>query len=274
MPTITSATAPDRTLANTAVVPQPLVPPTITAAIVQTPALATKPLIMIDAGHGGHDPGAISTLKSFEKNVTLAVATMLRQELLATGQYRVAMTRDTDVFVLLPDRVRKARAAKADLFISLHADTVGAGRAHVQGASIYTLSDTASDAETAKLAAQENAVDQLAGVTVHVDDKEVADILVDLVRRDTMNQSHSLSTAVLKAFQARGLKTLQNPQRAAGFAVLKAPDIPSVLVEMGFLSSPAEAARLNQTAHRQQLAKALKAGIDGFFADRTRLGMY
>jgi N-acetylmuramoyl-L-alanine amidase len=232
-----------------------------------------KPLIMIDAGHGGHDPGAISIHKSFEKNVTLAIAKMLRNELLATGQYRVSMTRDNDTFVLLPNRVKIARAAKADLFISLHADTVGP-RTNVSGASIYTLSDTASDAETAKLAAQENAVDQLAGTDMHVDDKEVADILVDLVRRDTMNQSHSLSTSVLQAFRNAGIVTLQNPQRSAGFAVLKAPDIPSVLVEMGFLSNPAEAARLNQDAHRRKLAQALKNAVVRYFTDRQKTGMY
>jgi N-acetylmuramoyl-L-alanine amidase len=232
-----------------------------------------KPLVMIDAGHGGHDPGAISIHKSFEKNVTLAIAKMLRNELLATGQYRVSMTRDNDTFVLLPNRVKIARAAKADLFISLHADTVGP-RTNVSGASIYTLSDTASDAETAKLAAQENAVDQLAGTDMHVDDKEVADILVDLVRRDTMNQSHSLSTSVLQAFRNAGITTLQNPQRSAGFAVLKAPDIPSVLVEMGFLSNPAEAARLNQDAHRRKLAQALKNAVVRYFTDRQKTGMY
>ena len=109
---------------------------------------------------------------------------------------------------------------------------------------------------------------------MHVDDKEVADILVDLVRRDTMNQSHSLSTSVLQAFRNAGIATLQNPQRSAGFAVLKAPDIPSVLVEMGFLSNPAEAARLNQDAHRRKLAQALKNAVIHYFNDRQKTGMY
>lgn len=232
-----------------------------------------KPLIVLDAGHGGVDPGAIAKNGMREKNVTLAVAKLVKQRLEATGRYRVKMTRDNDRFIKLPERVRLARAASADVFISLHADTVS--RPNVRGASVYTLSETASDAETAKLAERENAVDSLVNVDVGDVDADVADILLDLVTRDTMNQSKVLAETVVSTFKMRGISVLpQRPHRSAGFAVLKAPDIPSVLIEMGFLSNSAEAQTLGTDAHRKKLADAVVAVIDRYFTDTSKRAAY
>ena len=242
--------------------------PTQTASTVNR-----KPLIVIDAGHGGVDPGAIAANGAYEKNITLAAAKEVKRLLEAQGKYRVKLTRETDIFIKLPERVRIARRANADMFISLHADTVG--RSIVKGASVYTLSDVASDAETAKLAARENAVDTLVNVDVGHVDADVADILIDLVTRDTMNQSKVLAETVVSTFKANGIRTLpQRPHRSAGFAVLKAPDIPSALIEMGFLSNMEEAGLLSSAAHRTKLATAIARTIDRFYNETSKMAAY
>ena len=234
--------------------------------VLTAPAKKKIPLIVIDAGHGGVDVGAIASTGVYEKNITLAIAKRLRDTLLSTGHYRVHLTRDRDIFIKLPQRVAIARRMSADMFVSLHADTIM--RPGVQGASVYTLSETASDAETAKLAERENAVDTLVNVDVGDVEEDVADILIDLVTRDTMNQSKVLAGNVVKTFYKHGIRTLpQRPHRSAGFAVLKAPDIPSILIEMGYLSNRAEANRLTTAAHQQRLADAITATIDQFFSD-------
>lgn len=222
-----------------------------------------KPLIVLDAGHGGVDPGAIGPGRILEKNVTLALARALRDRLLATGRYRVKMTRDSDVYLRLGERVAVARKHKADLFVSLHADSVN--KAGVRGASIYTLSEKASDAQSARLAERENQSDLIAGVDLSVEDKEVASILVDLAMRETMNQSRFFANTVVTRMDSHGLDLLDNPHRFAGFAVLKAPDIPSVLIEAGFMSNANEARMLSQDAHRARIAGSLVAGIDAYF---------
>jgi N-acetylmuramoyl-L-alanine amidase len=239
--------------------------PAMETSPVLTASTATKiPLIVIDAGHGGVDSGAIASNGVYEKNITLATARKLRDVLLATKRYRVKMTRDSDVFIKLPQRVAIARQAGADLFVSLHADTIM--RPTVQGASVYTLSETASDAETAKLAERENAVDSLVNVDVGDVEDDVADILIDLVTRDTMNQSKVLAGTVVSTFKISGVAMLpQNPHRSAGFAVLKAPDIPSVLIEMGYLSNRNEADKLSTAAHQQKIASAIAKVVDRFF---------
>jgi N-acetylmuramoyl-L-alanine amidase len=229
-----------------------------------------KFLIVIDPGHGGQDPGAIGANGTKEKTITLAAAQELRKQLEATGRYRVVLTRDNDKFIKLQDRVGVARRSEADLFISLHADSID--KPGVNGASIYTLSNTASDAQTAKLAARENRADLIAGVDLSHEDKEVANILIDLAMRDTMNQSKFFANGVVTHADKHGINLLERPHRYAGFAVLKAPDIPSVLFEMGFMSNKAEANRLSSPEYRQKLVRAMVAGIDGYFAKVAKNG--
>lgn len=222
-----------------------------------------KPLIVIDPGHGGQDPGAIAADGTQEKTVTLAAAKDLKRELEETGRYRVHLTRDRDIFIKLQDRVKIARDKGADLFISLHADSVN--KPDVKGASIYTLSNTASDAQTAKLAARENQADLIAGVDLSHEDKEVANILIDLAMRDTMNQSKFFANAVVREAKNGGISLLEKPHRFAGFAVLKAPDTPSVLIEMGFMSNSREVSQLTSPAYRKKIARAVIEGVDGYF---------
>lgn len=226
-----------------------------------------KPLIIIDPGHGGIDPGAIAQNGLREKDIVLSLAKALREELEESGHYRVLMTREKDIFIKLADRVKFAREAGGDLFISLHADSVG--NSEVRGASIYTLSENASDAQTEKLAARENKADLIAGIDLSVEDQDVANILVDLAMRDTMNQSKFLAGKLVKTMPSNGVRLLERPHRSAGFAVLKAPDMPSILVEAGFMSNNKDAQKLNTIEHRAQVARALRRGIDAYF-DQVR----
>ena len=222
-----------------------------------------KPVIIIDAGHGGQDPGAIGHGKIYEKNVTLATAKELKQQLENTGRYRVHLTRTTNTYIKLYRRVQIAREHKGDLFISIHADSIDNPK--VRGASIYTLSNTASDKQTEKLAAKENKADLIGGVDLSHEDKDVADILIDLTMRDTMNQSKFFANTLVRKMEARGLKLLEKPHRYAGFAVLKAPDIPSVLIETGFMSNKKEARDLATPAYRKKVAAALVDGVNAYF---------
>ncbi len=223
-----------------------------------------RPLIVIDAGHGGADPGAIAGNNSREKDITLSAAKILKERLLATNRYRVALTRDTDRYIKLYQRVAIARDKEADLFISLHADSID--KSNVRGASIYTLSNKASDKQTARLAARENQVDLIAGVDLSHEDKEVANILIDLAMRDTMNQSKFFANTVVNTMNEFGVQTLTRPHRYAGFAVLKAPDIPSVLVEMGFMSNNSEAKLLATNNYQEKIADSLINSLDTYFS--------
>lgn len=223
-----------------------------------------KPLVVIDAGHGGVDPGAIGAGRLKEKHITLSAAKILKQKLESTGRYRVAMTRHDDTYLKLYKRVSIARAKEADLFISLHADSID--QSNVRGASIYTLSNKASDKQTAKLAARENQVDLIAGVDLSHEDKDVANILIDLAMRDTMNQSKFFANTVVNKMRGHGIRILEKPHRYAGFAVLKAADIPSVLVEMGFMSNRSEARLLATSDYQRKIASALADSIDAYFA--------
>jgi len=229
-----------------------------------------KPMIVIDAGHGGEDPGAIGANGTKEKTVTLAAAQELKKKLESTGRYRVHLTRAGDKFIKLQDRVKIGRNQGADLFISLHADSID--KPGVSGASIYTLSNTASDAQTAKLAARENRADLIAGVDLSHEDKEVANILIDLAMRDTMNQSKFFANTVVKQAKAQGIELLDKPHRYAGFAVLKAPDVPSVLIEMGFMSNKREVSQLSSPAYRAKIVNAVSGGIDAYFAKIQKNG--
>ncbi len=241
---------------NTAVTPQ--VTPSVKKA-----ATPRKPVVVIDAGHGGVDPGAVGKGDIYEKNITLAIAKKLRDQLQRTGRYKVVMTREDDRFLKLYQRVAIARQHKGDLFMSIHADSIR--KASVSGASIYTLSDKASDEQTARLAARENKADLIGGVDLSVEDKDVANILLDLVRRDTMNQSNFFAGSIVSAFEKENIQLLERPHRSAGFAVLKAPDIPSVLVETGFVSNNKEARMLTRSDYQEKIAATLKEGIDRYF---------
>lgn len=227
-----------------------------------------KPMIIIDPGHGGVDPGAIGANGVFEKHVALAAARELKRQLLATGRYRVKMTREKDVYLKLYQRVAFARKHEGDMFISLHADSIR--KSTVRGASVYTLSEKASDKQTAALAARENRSDLIAGVDLTHEDQDVAGILVDLVMRDTMNQSIFLANTMVDTLNMGRIKVLDNPHRYAGFAVLKAPDIPSVLVEMGFMSNRKEADMLSRPEYRQKVMKSLVRGIETYFDKALR----
>ena len=253
----------------------PVEPPRMAGAVPKpqrknsTPkASVQKPLVIIDPGHGGVDPGAIAKSGLQEKKVVLALAKQLKAELEGTGRYRVKMTREDDRFIKLRDRVKFARKHKGDLFVSIHADSI-AGKSHIKGASVYTLSEKASDKQTARLAARENKADLIAGIDLSVEDEDVVNILVDLARRDTMNQSKFFAGELVKTLPAQGVQLLERPHRYAGFAVLKAPDIPSILVEAGFLSNSQEAKRLNTASYRKKVARGLRQGINVYF-DQVR----
>jgi N-acetylmuramoyl-L-alanine amidase len=222
-----------------------------------------KPMIVIDAGHGGIDPGAIGADERREKDVVLALAQDLRDSLLKSGRYRVEMTRSKDTFISLKDRVHFARVKKADLFISIHADSIH--RTDVRGSSVYTLSKEASDAQTAKLAEKENSADLIAGVDLSVEDEQIAFILGDFLMTETLNQSKFFANTLVASMKDANVSVLDNTHRYAGFAVLKAPDIPSVLVEAGFMSNKKESRLLAQKEHRKKIIGALKDGIDAYF---------
>lgn len=224
-----------------------------------------KPLIVIDAGHGGIDPGTIGVRKTKEKNVTLEYAKALKTALENTGRYRVHLTRSDDRFILLRERFHIARRMHANLFISLHADS--ALNKSARGLSVYTVSEESSDAEAAALAAQENKVDVLADMDLSHQDADVADILIDLAQRETKNKSITLADHLVAALRGK-VTLLSNTHRYAGFAVLKAPDIPSALVEIGFLSHPEEEQIIQSRQHREQVVQGLVKGITNYFAQQ------
>lgn len=224
---------------------------------------APLPVVMLDPGHGGKDPGAVGVSGTYEKQVALATAFELRRQLEATGQYRVELTRARDVFIPLEERVAKAQERGAALFVSMHADAI-ADRG-VRGASVYTLSNHASDAQTAALAERENSADRFAGPEWHNAPPEVAHILASLVRQETRAGSGRLARSMVGSLD-HDMPMLPNPERHAEFVVLKAADIPSVLVEMGFMSNPADEAELRRPQHRAKVADALKRAVDAYFA--------
>lgn len=248
---------------NSSIVIPKIKPDLTTNSAASAAPFLKKPYIVIDAGHGGQDPGAISKNKVYEKRVTLAAAQELKKQLESSGRYKVSLTRDNDRYIKLYKRVAIARKRGADMFISLHADSIG--DKNVRGASIYTLSNKSSDAQTAKLAAKENRSDLIAGVDLTHEDKEVANILIDLAMRDTMNQSKFFANIVVSTLPKHNIRILRKPHRYAGFAVLKAPDIPSVLIEMGFMSNKQDVSLLSSSSYRRKMASALVNSIDKYF---------
>jgi N-acetylmuramoyl-L-alanine amidase len=226
------------------------------------------PLVMLDPGHGGKDPGAIGVSGTYEKHVSLSTAMELRRLLEASGQYRVALTRGRDVFIPLETRVSIAQDHGASLFVSMHADAL-ADHA-VRGASIYTLANTASDAQTAALAQSENSADRFGGLPVPHVSPEVAQILASLVRRETRSGSVRFARDLAGSLD-QDVPMLPHPERHAGFVVLKSADIPSVLVEMGFMSNPRDEAELRRPDHRKLIAVAMKRAVDAFFAAQMHM---
>jgi N-acetylmuramoyl-L-alanine amidase len=230
------------------------------------PSPDKRPLIVLDAGHGGVDPGAIASTGAFEKDIVFSFAQRLKTRLEGTGRYRVAMTRDHDVFVALNERVRLARAAKADLFISIHADSISAAP-HVRGGTVYTGSERATDVESERLADRENKADAVAGVEARETANEVADILHDLTMRETRGFSHRFAKKLLGALDPV-MPLSKKPHREAGFKVLRAPDVPSVLIELGYLSSRKDIDLLTSDAWRDRSASAMTAAMDRYFGAR------
>ncbi len=226
------------------------------------PKKRSKHVIVIDAGHGGVDPGAKGVSGAYEKHITLAIARQLRDSLNKTGRFKVILTRDRDVFIPLRERTAIARRAGADLFMSLHADTFR--DKSVRGASVYTLSERASDKEAQALAERENKADLIAGVDLSSTSNDLSFILLDMAQRDTTNQSSRFAETLVKDL-SRSNKVLRNPHRFAGFAVLKAPDVPSVLIELGFLSNKYDERSLRSKKHRAKLAEAIKTAINRYF---------
>lgn len=234
--------------------------------IINQRKLKTKPIIVIDAGHGGRDPGAIGRRGTREKDLTLLYAKTLKRELERSGKYQVYMTRNKDVFISLSGRVRRARKYKGDLFISIHADSSTTKNA--RGLSVYTLSEVASDKEAGRLARRENKVDIVAGANFKDQQAEILRTLIDLSQRETMNSSTKYASMLLKELQVRHASLKQQALRHAGFTVLSAPDIPSVLLEIGYLSNRREEKAMKTSAYRNKLVKSLSISIDKFFANR------
>ena len=221
------------------------------------------PLVMLDPGHGGIDPGCIGASGTYEKNIALSTAHELARQLTATGRFRVELTRMDDEFVPLPERVERARAAGADLFLSIHADALP--EEQMRGASVFTLSEQASDKEAAALAARENQSDELVGgVDLSHHAPEVSDILLDLTRRETNNESIKLARDLVSELGQR-VKLLNHTHRSAGFVVLKAPDIPSALVEIGCLSNREEETLLQNLSYQRRIATGLVKSVNDFF---------
>lgn len=220
-------------------------------------------LIVLDPGHGGQDPGAISASGRYEKEITLQVARTVAARLRATGRYTVLLTRESDRFVRLPERVALARSKEADLFLSIHADSLAADRA-TRGASIYTRADAATDTEAEALALRENRADQLGDSLRASDVDDVVSILLDLASRDTPKLS-SRFAGLLTASLSEAAPLRRNAVRAANFRVLSAPDVPSALLELGYISNPSDEALLFSDSGRERLATAVVTAIDRFF---------
>jgi N-acetylmuramoyl-L-alanine amidase len=227
---------------------------------------AGRPLVVIDAGHGGHDAGALSSDGSRrEKDAALAIARAIRDELVESGRVRVAMTREDDRFLVLGDRREIARRLKADLFLSVHADS--APNPAARGATVYTLSEVASDRVAAQLAAKENKADILNGVDLGGENNDVSSILIDLARRETMNVSSAFA-ALLQREMSPTVPFKGEFHRFAGLIVLKAPDVPSVLLETGYISNDADMRLLFSRSYQRDIAVGVRRAVEAHFARR------
>jgi N-acetylmuramoyl-L-alanine amidase len=230
---------------------------------IEGPQDRSRPLVVIDAGHGGHDPGA--TFAGFEeKRIALGLALALRDKLLQRGGIRVALTRSDDTFLVLEERAEIARRLGADLFVSIHADSAG-GDNGITGASVYTLSDKASDRQAEQLAARENSADEVNGVSLAGHSNVVNAILVSLSQRRTQEQSDELANLIVREGEHE-LGFHSDPRRAANFVVLRAPDVPSVLFETGFVSNLDDARRLASPDGQQHIADVMERAVRIYFA--------
>jgi N-acetylmuramoyl-L-alanine amidase len=233
----------------------------------QPPAKSTdpRPLVVLDPGHGGIDTGTKSTGGVLEKDIVLDFAGRLRDRIEKFGKYRVLLTRSDDTFIPLADRVRIARDAGASLFVSIHADSLPRREGEAQGATVYTLSDTATDSASARLAEEENRADVIAGVDLKAEPDDVAGILIDLAQRET--KTFSVQFAHRLVGELKSVTRLhKEPVKSAGFRVLRAPDVPSVLVELGYVSDKQDLQSLLSDAWRDHTADSMAQAIDGYFS--------
>jgi N-acetylmuramoyl-L-alanine amidase len=250
-PAIADAAA---TAAETAAAPKPPAPPDL------------RPVVVIDPGHGGLDNGTQAGSEA-EKNLVLGFGLALRDRIEKSGKYRVVMTRTDDTFIPLADRVKIARTASAALFISIHADALPRREGDAQGATIYTLSDKASDVEAERLAEAENKADAIGGVNLTEEPVEVADILIDLAQRETRTFSNRFARLLMGEMKST-VRMHKHPLKSAGFRVLKAPDVPSVLVELGYVSNKGDFEHLVSENWRSKTAGSMAQAVDAFFAKR------
>ncbi len=227
----------------------------------------SRPIVVVDPGHGGIDNGTIASTGVMEKQIVLDFAMALRDRLEQSGKYRVVMTRTDDSFVPLADRVRMARIRQAALFISIHADALKKGEGEAQGATVYTLSETASDAEAGRLAENENRADVIAGIDLSHESTEVADILIDLAQRESKTFSTHFAKSIVASMR-KVAKMHKHPLKSAGFKVLKAPDVPSVLIELGYVSSESDLNQLTSGAWQAKTAGSVAQAVDIYFGTR------
>jgi N-acetylmuramoyl-L-alanine amidase len=226
-----------------------------------------RPLIVIDPGHGGIDNGTQAANGVTEKSIVLEFSLMLRDTIEKTGKYRVVMTRSDDTFVPLSERVNAARSRQAALLLSVHADALARGDGDAQGATVYTLSDTASDAAAARLAESENRADVIAGMDLSAEPDDVADILIDLARRETKTFSMQFARGLVGEMK-KATRLHKDPLKSAGFRVLRAPDVPSVLIELGYVSNRGDLKSLTSEAWRTRTAGSIAQAVDTFFKTR------
>jgi N-acetylmuramoyl-L-alanine amidase len=240
----------------------------VDAVVPAKPAMApdSRPVIVIDPGHGGVDNGTQSSGES-EKNLVLGFGLALRDRIEKAGKYRVVMTRTDDTFIPLNDRVKIARSQSAALFVSIHADALPRGEGDAQGATIYTLSDKASDAEAERLAEVENKADAIGGVNLTEEPTDVADILIDLAQRETRTFSNRFARLLMGEMKS-SVRMHKHPLKSAGFRVLKAPDVPSVLIELGYVSNKGDLEHLVSDSWRSRTVGSMAQAIDAFFAKR------
>jgi N-acetylmuramoyl-L-alanine amidase len=224
-----------------------------------------RPLIVLDPGHGGIDTGTRAPNGECEKDIVLAFAENLRDRLEKSGKYRVLMTRTDDTFVALPDRVQIARRAGAALFISIHADFLPHKEGDAEGATVYTLSDRPSDPQAARVAAEENRADVIAGVNLKDEPEDVAGILLDLAQRETKTFSVQFAHKLVSDLKST-THLNKDPVRSAGFRVLRAPDVPSVLIELGYVSNKRDLQSLNSDSWRDRTAESITAAVNDYFA--------
>ncbi len=228
------------------------------------------PIVVIDPGHGGQDPGAPSVMRGrHEKEVTLAVAKAIKAELDASGKVKAILTRSTDIFIPLGGRAEIARQAKADLFMSIHADSIA--KPEIRGATVYTLSQTASDKEAEKLAEKENKADIITGINLGGESPDVTSILIDLTQRETMNYSAEFAQVAVKEMSSK-MYFRSNFHRFAGFVVLKAPDVPSVLIETGYMSNEEDSQFLFSTEGQKAVAVGVRKAVERYFERRVETG--